>query len=571
MPSPSRPHFPLPLIATLALFAGCGDGGSSDTPAAANAPEGAPVSPWPGTSSVLAEKLLELGVTARSGERLARELRTDDRLLPENAGPPVVVAGERRPEEPTVESEPSSGGAQQPEALDPELIALRDGLMGMVTGDARYLEVARQDVANLGEEIVPVLLDGLRGDFTQAEFKALADLAAAAPSAEMAERLLEITAGHEDAWTRRYAAWSIGPHAGADGADGVIPGLLHRLKYEKDTEALIWVAAALGAHENYAGLGLLRSVAGGGGPAAALAAGQLASLEATVGATASGDDPDPAEITDSGQAPLSLIEQWNLGSAGSTGPASDRLRGHVWLLVADMSGQHFQLRGVDDARYVLSRLGPWAASELGLALTDEDHYVRLHVAQVLERMGPRGQGAASALALSLHDPNDGVAGAAADALVSVDPDFAATALAARLGTDPSAELEVALVRALGRLESPPLERLEASFNGAEFRSDLRLAAAGGLLRSDRAAGALDWLMGEMVQPVGDPVGAESLLDDWLPTLTSERSEALGLGDPAALLEAWASHAPRASIIHTAEQAKERRRLRAELLRTTLDG
>jgi hypothetical protein len=67
-----------------------------------------------------------------------------------------------------------------------------------------------------------------------------------------------------------------------------------------------------------------------------------------------------------------------------------RLRLDTWRWISQLSGEHFQLRGVDDARIVLSQLGSWATGPLTEALHDADVYVRVHVAQCIERMGPRG-------------------------------------------------------------------------------------------------------------------------------------------------------------------------------------
>ena len=53
---------------------------------------------------------------------------------------------------------------------------------------------------------------------------------------------------------------------------------------------------------------------------------------------------------------------------------------------------------------VLSRLGPWAATEISAALADVDAHVRLHCAQVLERMGPRASSAGPALLRALAEP-----------------------------------------------------------------------------------------------------------------------------------------------------------------------
>ena len=112
-------------------------------------------------------------------------------------------------------------------------------------------------------------------------------------------------------------------------------------------------------------------------------------------------------------------------------------------------------------------------TELGAALEDDDEYVRLHAAQVLERMGPRGEGAAPSLELALHDSNDGVAGAAAEALASVAPAAAGAPLAARLNEAPPHEVRVALIRSLGRTHAAPVELLLTAFEAEGAPADLR--------------------------------------------------------------------------------------------------
>lgn len=134
---------------------------------------------------------------------------------------------------------------------------------------------------------------------------------------------------------------------------------------------------------------------------------------------------------------------------------------------------------------------------------------------------------------------------------------AEAALLARLDEVPPYEVRVALARALSRLPGGgPTERLRSLFDAAPG-SDMRIAAAEGLLRSegDRAV-ALRWLADELEARVGDPAGAEALLEDWL----------RAGGGPDGLLEAWLTHAPPAAVIHTSEQARARRAARAALVR-----
>ncbi|MEM6672952.1 MAG: HEAT repeat domain-containing protein [Planctomycetota bacterium] len=517
--------------ALLLLTAACGGSGDPEPRTAPPAAEPEPARR--ALRDVLDAKLGELGLKARTDVDLARELRTNVGLLPGE----TAAAGD----EEATESEPTGA------ALDPELIEMLDGLASMVRADPRQLDLARQDIASLGEEMAAVVVSRLRDETADdADLRVLMDLAAGSGESEVALALAELAAAHDEEWARHYAAWTITFVADAPGADAVVPGLLRRLKYERDREAFVWIAAALAAFQNYAGLPALFDLAGGpvGDAAADAARAQIASIVAA------------AEVPDA--AALSLA--WSRGEVGRSGDVSDALVARTWLLVADLSGEHFQLRGVDDARYQLSRLGPWAGSVLAEALEDDDEYVRLHVCQSLERMGRRGHQAAEGLALALLDPSDGVAGAAAEALVAVAGDGALAPLQERLASSPPHEVRVALVRALGRAETPPIETLETTFADAEGIADLRLAAAEGLLRTGNESAVLPWLAEAMTARFGDPAGAEAVVEAWLARSTQDEAERRG-----DLLERWNGLAPAASIIHTAEQASERRTARAALI------
>ena len=303
-----------------------------------------------------------------------------------------------------------------------------------------------------------------------------------------------------------------------------------RMKYEPDGEALAWI---------------LRTLWGFGyGAALERATARAQSL------------PDPA-----GRATLlaALSGYEGLDTPASPEP-SDSLVSETWLWISDLSGAHFQLRGVDDARYVLSSLAPWAGEIFGLALTDDDDYVRLHVAQVLERMGPRGASAAPSLGAALLDPNGAVRGAAADALAAVAGDAAAQPLMERMEASPSPPYEdrVALARALASLPSPPPEVLGRFFE-ASPGTDLKLACAGGLLRAAHPA-ALDWLLEQLRSSEGDPAGAEATLGRWI---TGPPEDVRGLLEPESALVAWKSLGAAGAVIHSAGQATGRRRARAD--------
>lgn len=520
-------------LIALALTA-CGDGREAVGTESPQAPPQRPL------RDVLDAELKKRGLRVRRDVGNSRELRDDTGVLPPGVevdpGPPAIAADARSA---TVEEEPVS--AQSPPPLDPGLVEFRDGMVELLLSTPDALKRAQGDIEGVGAEMLPVLVRGLQDDERPAlERKALIDLGAALPSAEMAAVLCEVAADAEEAWLRRYAVWALEVHRSAEGADAIVPRLLLRLKYEPDGEALGWILRTLWGYGYPAALERARARAESLGDAAG-----RASLQASL-AGYDGLEP-PAEPT-----------------------PSQALLGETWLWISDLSGAHFQLRGVDDARYVLSTLGPWAGAVLAEALEDDDDYVRLHTAQVLERMGPRGRSAAGSLGAALEDPNGAVRGAAAEALVAVAGDEAGPRLLARLGAAPPVPYEdrVALSRAIANLPTPPSSRLREVFDSSPG-DDLRLACAGGLLRTGDDA-ALEWILDRIRSSSGDPAGAEATIGRWL---AGPASEVEGLLEPAAALEAWTAHDAGGAVIHSAAQAGARRRARAaaiERLRTLGD-
>lgn len=457
----------------------------------------------------------------------SRELRDDTGVLPPGVevdpGPPAIAADARS-------APPRIRPESAPPDLDPDLIEFRDGMIELVMSTPDALERARGDVAGVGAEMIPVIVRRLQdGEGAPLEQKALIDIAAALPSAEIARALCDVAADAEEAWLRRYAVWALEGHREAEGADAVVPRLLLRMKYEPDGEALGWILRTLWSFGCSSALDRARARAEGLGDPAG-----RASLEASlVGYAELEPPPDPAP--------------------------SEALLGETWLWISDLSGAHFQLRGVDDARYVLSSLSPWAGDVFAEALQDDDDYVRLHTAQVLERMGPRGRSAASSLGEALEDPNGAVRGAAAEALVSVAGAGAAAILTARLEASPPVPYEdrVALARAMASLPEPPAGRLRELFENSPG-VDLRLACARGLLRTGDAP-ALDWLLEQLRSTTGDPAGAEATLGRWI---RGPEETLQGLLNPTDAREAWEGHGAADAVVHTAMEASERRQARA---------
>lgn len=487
---------------------------------------------WRELQDVLDAELERRGTAPRRDVGNSRELRDDTGVLP----PGVQVD----PRAPAIGADARSASAlipvqepDSPPSVDPELVEFVDAMTELVMSTPEALKRARGDIAALGAVMEPVIASGLGAAERPAlERKALIDLGAAIPSSMIAGALCDIAEDAEEAWLRRYAVWALEGHAVAEGSDAVVPRLMLRMKYESDAEALGWI---------------LRTLWGFGyGAALERATARAQSL------------PNPA-----GRATLlaTLAGYDGLDAPDSPVP-SESLLGETWLWISDLSGAHFQLRGVDDARYVLSSLAPWAGEVFGLALTDDDDYVRLHVAQVLERMGPRGASAASSLGAALLDPNGAVRGAAADALAAVSGDAAAQPLIARLEASPPPAYEdrVALARALASLPSPPAELLGRIFE-ASPGTDLKLACASGLLRRAHPA-ALDWLLEQLRSSEGDPAGAEATLGRWI---TGASEDVRGLLEPESALVAWKSLGSSGAVIHSAGQATGRRRARADAI------
>lgn len=521
------------LMATLSgSLAACGDreGPAQPPPSAVVTAEASrPV------RDVLDAKLAGWGLVQRTESYVARELRADIGVLPPSAEDASESSSKKpSPPEDSGSSDDSEADgtdhrpASEVAPLDADLVELRDGLVGMVLGNPRQLMLAQGDVANLAEEMIPVLLDGLNDRSREAgELKVLIDLASAAPSGEIAVALSWLASEADQDWLRRYAAYGIQAHAKAPGADAAIPQLFFRLKYEKDAEAVGWVAQALQAL----------------GAAAAVAKAETAATGLV------------------NRAPLDLqLQAMRLVESTEKRemivPSEGLLKG-TWLWISELSGEHFQLRGVDDGRFVLSSFGPWAAEVFAEALEDDDAYVRLHVAQVLERMGPRGAGAVASLTEALRDGNEGVRGTAADALVAVAGQGAQEPLLTRLTETRSHADRVAIARALSMLPGErPTETLRELFESTTA-SDLKLAAAEGLLLGGEEAAVLPWLARELTAPIGDRAGAETTLTKWIHGLDPK-----GRGD---WIQAWDSHGPKGSIIHRPDQVRTRRSARAEWL------
>ena len=303
--------------------------------------------------------------------------------------------------------------------------------------------------------------------------------------------------------------------------DWVVPRLMLRLKYEVHHEAWIWIAEALVRLRIFTGLPGLQEVATSSyredlRPQAASLLTRLA---------------DEHGFASSAE----MARCWESGDPEGRLPAPEASREReleIWRVIAALDD--FQLRPVDDGRYVLSRLDGGASRLLARALSDESGYVRVHAAQALERMGPRAAPAGPDLVRALADPL--LAPQAAEALGRVGYAPAEPELVARLAPSHHLGLRVAAARALGGLglpsSTPALRPLVADEAEA---IDLRAAAAASLLRTaprDALEEAVRLLVSLLTSETTDPIPPEQALDAWLRGLPDE------LPGKAELLERW---------------------------------
>ncbi len=443
----------------------------------------------------------------------------------------------------------SSADAASP-AVPEDLEERCAGLLEAVASSRDALRsIALEELALLGEPAVPVLAATLGARETApaargAAAEALGRIGSPA-AAEALVAVLESSRGAEEPepWLYELCAGELG----RAGVDAIVPRLVLCLKYETDHEAAVVIADALARLGNLSGLDALSVIVRDGVSETARlrATGVLERLRLELGCA------DPAE----------LERAWRQGDAAHLPPPprSARYRLAVWRLIAALD--EWQLRGVDDARFVLSRLGPDDARALAEALRDRSVYVRVHAAQCLERMGPRAAPAGPQLVAALDDP--ALAPQAATALGALEFAPAAEGLRARLDPKYAPDLRLAAARALGRLAPLGLEQDLKGLLAADEPAELQAAAAESIVaaaRGDVAPSALAVPLRLLARALTsgelEPRGPEAALEAWI----ARRAE-VGDAQDAATLQDWRAV--------SAEPEAARLAARAELLREPL--
>ena len=251
-----------------------------------------------------------------------------------------------------------------------------------------------------------------------------------------------------------------------------------------------------------------------------------------------------------------LQDAWDRGELESP-ERSDRYWLEVWRWIHHFTD--FQLRAVDDARFLLSRSNPLTAERIAEALHDDSVYVRVHTAQSLQRMGLRGVIGGPKLLAGLADP--GFAPNAAEALGALRFEPALARLNHMARTAPDAELRLAAVRALGQYGDQA---------GEESLATLRaVLAAPGLEFQQAAADSLLWI--DAPEPPLDTAAA-FLVDDRVAFEDSERAlrawmERRMESTPAysGPIEQWDELSPAPEVIVSVEERRAIREKRAAIV------
>lgn len=445
-----------------------------------------------------------------------------------------VVVARRAELGPGLESPPEPG---TPDAVTREQV---EAVLGaLASGEADFRALAIEDARALSPAGVAELVRVLRDPEAGAEVRAgVAEVLGKLATAHALDALVTAIEQAEEPWLRAQCGYWLGQ----SGRDVVLPRLALRLKYEKDHATSFWMADALARFGHLAGIeGMLNVWRGTEDETLrAQSASRLGELAAERGCADAGE----------------LLQRWKAGELAPPATPfspSRELEAEAWRWIASLGA--WNLRNVDDARFVLVRLEEWIVPLLVEALEERDVYVRLHALQVLERRGPRARGAFAEVVRTLAEAR--LAPAAAQTLGALGETAAAGALESALSS-PDPELAVAAATALGRLGSTAsVPALKASFESARGL-DLREACALARLELGDDT-ARPFVLACLTDPLADAGAAEAALDRWL-VRAAARDEAL-----TSVLEPWRALETDPATIPTAAQLDARRAARARLL------
>lgn len=355
-----------------------------------------------------------------------------------------------------------------------------------LTSNPRVSRHAKAELAAAGAAAAPFILSHSKNESLEdAERLRTISLLGEIRAPESARALLEIVEADPNPSRRLFAAEALG----RTGETWTILRLSLRLKYEKDPHALAWIVAALAELGSFGGMPELflanefRSV-----PMEHLDPAVREELRVVLRrilAIAGIELPEDVPEDEIASKAIELSNDWKEGRREiRVDPAGvPCLDAEILRAVADLAGT--QLRGVDDARFRLQRLGSLAVPALALGLEDENFYIRSHCIEVLGSLGTRGQAGAAGLLRLAKDPTH-----RADALAAlgkVGAQEAAGEIEKGL-REKAGEIRVAAAQALGNLKNQAaLPALHRAMREWKSDSDFQVAAGGALLDlGDRA-------------------------------------------------------------------------------------
>lgn len=435
-----------------------------------------------------------------------------------------------------------------PEAPATVAPADEEEVRGLIAGTqssmARMVTASEEAIRELGaaggERLVRLIADESIDD---AEKTGAIRLLGALGDRGATEALLNLIETSEVPWVRAHASWQL-----ANVTDPwFMPRLILRLKYEKDRETVLWIVDTLAKHGNYSGATVLESLWADENEPEGIrtAAGQkLAELRALSGA--------PEDV--------SVSSYW-LDDQVEPKPASDAYRHEVWRWIERL--HEYQLRGVDDARFILERSDRHAASLLGRALSDEDRYIRVHACQCLARMGKRARVAEADMVTLLGDPI--AAHEATKALGRVDTETAEAELLHEIQHSKNPEVQITAARALrwrlAGASQTAKDLIQGLADDAATLPELRQAAletSAYLGQLDRAG--LESLVEFSIDPMFEADSSVRALEYYVATNGDEE-----------LVRAFHELAPQGGEVISNEERVRSRGERASLLMDNLDA
>lgn len=295
---------------------------------------------------------------------------------------------------------------------------------------------------------------------------------------------LELALDHADANVRARVAYVLGERGSVDS----LPALLLRLKVEQEPAAKLWLAGAIVTLGNHCAPAWNAVAERFEDPNLSADAAEIANAALL----AAGIPLQENATWDDARAAVAKLRDHWLREGSAMGAEArpyekptdvePRLMAALALALVELS--EFQLRPVDEARYVLKHIGRRALPMLRLALTASESYVRAHSVEVARDIGPAARPLEDAILQLLDDPLTRLTATQAAGLLGARS--AVPHLQERLIGD-DLELACAAAASLGEIgDESSRGALLARMNDEAVAIDLRIYAAYGLARLDRA-------------------------------------------------------------------------------------